>query len=204
MYAYTINNPLKYVDPNGEDIELVIFFQGQFSDEEKKKILEKLKGYLSGLDIGDVVVRQGGEEDKRTLTQKVKDWFSGPPDFATMTFTDEQAPLNKHIPDQVFSSTFSQYRADTETFAAANADAALHEILAHQLRLGENPNLQQFDLLGTYASPNDPYFGPRRGTLFDSNANANPKEIRTLYPKDQKAIEQRLKPIDRKYEDSKR
>jgi len=71
MYAYTMNNPLKYVDPKGEDFEMVVMFQGEFSDEEKKKILKAIKGYLSKLDIGDVVVRQAGDEDKRTFGQKM-------------------------------------------------------------------------------------------------------------------------------------
>jgi RHS repeat-associated protein len=199
MYAYALNNPLKYVDPKGEDIELVVTFQGDFTDDEKKKIIKKLKGYLSKLDIGDVVVRQSGEEDKRTPTQKLKDLFSGPPDFAAMTFVDAMSPQNKHLKDKVFSGDFSQYRADTDTFAAVNADAALHEVFAHQLMLGKDPKTQQFDMWGT-DFPNDPYFGPRRGTLYDSNPNVNPNEIRQLYPKDQKAIEDRLKPIDRKYE----
>jgi RHS repeat-associated protein len=200
MYAYALNNPLKYVDPNGEDIELLVAFQGEFSEEEKRKIREQIRGYLSKLDIGKIVIREPGDKDTRTSMQKIKDWFSGPPDFAAITFTDEKAPQNKHVPDKVFSSAFSQYRSDADVFATENADAAMHEIFAHQLRLGEDPRSQQYDLLGTDL-PRDPYFGPRRGTLYDSNPNANPKEMRNLYPKDQKAIEQRLKPIDRKYEE---
>ena len=198
MYSYTINNPLKYIDPKGEDIEIVVTFDGEYTDEEKKKIIKAMKAVLTKLDIGDVVVRNAKDEDKRTKWQKTNDFFSGPPDFAKITFTDKEG--NKHLPDKVFSSAFNKYREDTDIFANANADAALHEILAHQLRLGADPKTQQFDLLGT-DFPNDPYFGPRRGYLYDSNPNNNPKTIRKLYPDDQKAIEKRLKPIHRKYEE---
>jgi RHS repeat-associated protein len=203
MYAYTMNNPLKYVDPKGEDFEMVVMFQGEFSDEEKKKILKAIKGYLSKLDIGDVVVRQAGDEDKRTFGQKMTDSLNPfDPSFAKMAISDAKAPSGKHLPTQVFAGEFGEYRGDSDAFANATADATLHEVFGHQLKLGENPRFQQNDLLGTWGNgQNDPYYGPRRDSLYYASENENPKEgIRPLYPKDQKAIEERLKPIHRKYE----
>ena len=57
-------------------------------------------------------------------------------------------------------------------------------------------------MFGAVAFPNDPYIVHRRGTLYESKRNTEPANgIRLLYPKDQKAIEERLKPIDRKYKE---
>ncbi len=36
MYGYVANNPLKFVDPNGEDIDIVVSFKGNFTDEETR------------------------------------------------------------------------------------------------------------------------------------------------------------------------
>jgi RHS repeat-associated protein len=65
IYAYAPNNPLRFIDPNGEDIELVITFQGNYTG----RILETLRQYLSKLDFGRVQGRDSASADKRTTMQ---------------------------------------------------------------------------------------------------------------------------------------
>src|SRR5438093_4367229 len=38
MYAYTRNNPLRYIDPTGEEVRL-----SELSEEERKKLIEELQ-----------------------------------------------------------------------------------------------------------------------------------------------------------------
>jgi RHS repeat-associated protein len=122
-YAHALNNPLKLFDPSGQDAEFVISFQGNFTGEEKAKILERLRGYLGS---------------PRGLAGKVKDMVSGRRDFATLTISSEPSG-NKHLPDKVFASDFAQFRKDSSAFATVIADAVLHETLSHQLQLGADP-----------------------------------------------------------------
>ncbi|HWB95468.1 MAG TPA: RHS repeat-associated core domain-containing protein [Bryobacteraceae bacterium] len=42
-YAYVRNNPLKYIDPNGEDLEIYIYYGKDLTDEQKKYLQANMK-----------------------------------------------------------------------------------------------------------------------------------------------------------------
>jgi RHS repeat-associated protein len=48
LYTYGRNNPLKYNDPTGLDVEVAISFVGDVSDEEKKRIIWSSPGIPRG------------------------------------------------------------------------------------------------------------------------------------------------------------
>ena len=77
LYTYGRNNPLKYNDPTGLDVEVAITFVGDVTDEEKKRIIGAVRTYLEDKKVGKVVVRDADDasQDKRTFGQKVKDFF---------------------------------------------------------------------------------------------------------------------------------
>lgn len=206
MYGYVANNPLKFVDPNGEDIDIVVSFRGNFTDEEKKKILAAVKDYLSNLDVGNVSIRDSGTKDTRSWKQFAKDLQPGNTGYFKI-----DADLNikgTSTPSLFKAGDLDRLRkTNPESFVAKVADGILHEVLAHQLSVGN-----QFDTLifgahapGSFADKaqkTDPYFQTRQGTLMDHAAwrTGDFTSIRPLYKDDQTKIEERLKPINRKYD----
>lgn len=43
LYAYTRNNPLRYVDPNGEDLVIYTFYSNDLTDEQRKYLQANMK-----------------------------------------------------------------------------------------------------------------------------------------------------------------
>jgi RHS repeat-associated protein len=43
LYAYTRNNPLRYVDPNGEDFIIYTFYSKDLTDEQRKYLQANMK-----------------------------------------------------------------------------------------------------------------------------------------------------------------
>ena len=132
MFAYGLGNPTKWIDPDGEDVEIVINFTGSLTREETARIQEAVKTYLSGLNIGEVVVRSNGSPDARTWSQKLKDTLPFDSGIYTLTAdADDANPTGR--PQYVPLGKLSDVRkADPSAFAARAADAILHEGIFHQ------------------------------------------------------------------------
>ena len=190
----------------GEDFELVVKFDEYFTEDEIEKIPKAIKDYMSNLDVGDVVVRQSSDEDRRTFKQSFEDKipFKLTGHYRIAANLDSDRTSKPHLANL---GGLHKYREDDpEQFIAKAADAILHEVLAHQVGAGNSndalifanypPNTRTYE-----EQQNGPYFRSRVKTLMDHSqwrAGAMHK-VRPLHPKDQKKIEQRLKPIDRKY-----
>jgi len=64
-YSYVMNNPLTYTDPTGEDVSIKLNFNGDWSDEDKKKIIAQVSSWYQNQKVGKVYVFDGGESEPR-------------------------------------------------------------------------------------------------------------------------------------------
>jgi hypothetical protein len=78
LYTYGLNNPLKYNDPTGLDVEIAITFVGALTRAERDRIVAAVLAYYQKLNVGNVVIRDTADpsQDKRTFAQKLKDLFT--------------------------------------------------------------------------------------------------------------------------------
>jgi RHS repeat-associated protein len=144
QYSYARNNPLKYVDPTGEDFELAVTFNGDATDEEKARILGAIRQYLVNLKIGNVVVRDAAvkSDDNRTWGQTVKDFFTK--DFQSLTVDFTRASY-KDATNYIFAGDMAGKgefgdlrRGDPSQWSNIIAWRALHETIAHKLSVGSD------------------------------------------------------------------
>jgi RHS repeat-associated protein len=207
-YAYALGNPLRYVDPTGEDVEIVVSFEGDFSQKERQRILAVMRTYLSKKDVGKVVVREPSDEDRRTLLQRIQDLNPlGDTGYATIAANSISKGISK--PHRVFAGGIANLRdRNPDSYVAKVGDGLLHEVLAHQFGLGDPSDVFTFGEwpAGTVADRDqqrNPYFRSRLNTLMDHLGERAGEftQIRPLVQEDQVKLEQRLKPISRKYKD---
>ncbi len=192
-YVYTRNNPLTFVDPDGEDFELAVHFEGDASDEEKERILSALRQYLTNLDIGNVVVRDAAvkSDDRRTWGQWVKDGFN--PDFQSLTVDFSRASY-ADAPEYVFAGDMTGEGelanlrgSDPRQWSNVVAWRVLHETISHELNIG--PDTDQ--LFGIDPS--------RKGTLIEGAYGIGRPGIPGLNPRDTKTLQDLLRPRVRRY-----
>ncbi|HYP07677.1 MAG TPA: RHS repeat-associated core domain-containing protein, partial [Bryobacteraceae bacterium] len=71
-YAYVRNNPLRYIDPNGEDLVVYTFYGSDLTDEQKKYLQANMKQIQASIaqKFRDAGVEKVDFRDGSTLTQK--------------------------------------------------------------------------------------------------------------------------------------
>ena len=201
LYTYGLNNPLKYNDPTGLDVEIAITFVGDVSDEEKKRIIGAVTTYYQNLKVGNVVVRDTADasQDKRTFGQKVKDFFTKDYQSITVDLAHPNAfGNNKDSPD--FVKAFNMERtgdpqeffgdlrkSDPTQWSNIIAWRILHETIAHDFGIGS-----PFDQAGGLA----PY---QVGTLVGGAYGRGRPGIPDLHPTDVKRLQDLLVPRTRSY-----
>lgn len=190
LYTYGRNNPLKYNDPTGLDVELAISFVGDVSDEEKKRIMGAVRSYLEGLKVGKVVVRDAADssQDKRTFGQKVKDLFTV--DYHSIAVDlAHPNPFGNNADKPDFVKAFNMVRtgdpgdyfgdlrqSDPTQWSNIIAWRVLHESVSHAFGIG--PDNDQLVQVG----------GPRAGTLIQGSYGRGKPGIPPLNPSDTRAI----------------
>jgi RHS repeat-associated protein len=201
LYTYGLNNPLKYNDPTGLDVEIAITFVGDVSDEEKRRIIGAVTTYYQNLKVGNVVVRDTADssQDTRTFGQKLKDLFTK--DYQTIT-VDLAHPNpfgnNKDSPDFVKGFNMARTgdpqeffgdlrKSDPTQWSNIIAWRILHETIAHDFGIGS-----PFDQFGGLASY-------QVGTLVGGAYGRGRPGIPDLHPTDVKRLQDLLVPRTRSY-----
>ena len=201
LYTYGLNNPLKYNDPTGLDVEIAITFVGDISDEEKKRIIAAVTSYYKSLSVGNVVVRDTADssQDKRTFGQKLKDFFTK--DYQSIT-VDLAHPNywgnNKDEPGFVKAFNmartgdpgdfFGDLRQSNPTqWSNIIAWRILHETIAHDFNIGSD--LDQAGGIREY----------QKGTLVDQSYGRSRLGIPSLSPFDAVRMQDLLLPRKRTY-----
>jgi RHS repeat-associated protein len=164
-YTYGLNNPLKYVDPTGQDVAIRVTFVGDgWTDEMKKQVLTNIRLAWTQLNVGRVwaldAAKFGQLKGPGTANISI--------DPATGT-SRPQSVLAGAVLDQM-------KKGNIDAAGAANAIANLvnHEVFTHQLGLSALPGLRDRDWmafgLGNAMFSQDPAIAAREGTIVDSAA----------------------------------
>ena len=202
LYTYGRNNPLKYNDPTGLDVEVAISFVGDASDEEKKRIIGAVRSYLVDKKVGNVVVRDAADnsQDKRTVGQKVKDFF-GATEYHSITVDFAHTnPFGNDVDRPNFVKAVDMSRSggdnygdlrtsDPRQWSDIVAWRVLHETISHAFGVG--PDSDQLYVI----KPGD----ARYGTLIQGAYGRGRPGIPGLNPADTGALQRLLVPRSRSY-----
>ncbi len=167
-YNYALNNPMAFSDPSGKDVSIQIVFDADLnlSDEFKQEIIENVREFWEGLDVGDVYVFDSAElnETNVALFNKGvgKILVNGDSGNASSTL----------VKAGQFISGFGLTKKQS---AQAVANAINHEVFAHQFALSPYPrgDLTTFSLNRRQGVV--PEVSERYGTVADSLAWADPR-----------------------------
>lgn len=175
-YTYALNNPLKYVDPTGKDVSIGISFTGDWTDEQKKRVIADVTKLYRGMNVGAVYVfdtakfKQGGGLFSRL--------FGG--GRANIEATSKTGDLN--TPTKVFAGNFLQdpNLSDAQK-AQAIANAIGHETFTHRFPIfgGESRDRVIFDRDSGWG--NFDWVRDRYGTIVDSNVAVDPSTRPRLF-----------------------
>jgi RHS repeat-associated protein len=202
LYTYGRNNPLKYNDPTGLDVEVAITFVGDVTDEEKKRIIGAVRTYLLDKNVGKVVVRDAADssQDKRTFGQKVKDFF-GATEYHSITVDFAHPnPYGNNADQPNFVKAVDMARSGEDNFGDLRksdptqwsnivAWRVLHETISHAFGIG--PDSDQLYTI----KPGD----ARYGTLIQGAYFRGRPGIPGLNPADTQALQKLLIPRTRSY-----
>ncbi|HVF58782.1 MAG TPA: RHS repeat-associated core domain-containing protein [Thermoanaerobaculia bacterium] len=193
-YAYALGNPMKYVDPAGEDISLRISFATSITENERTRIIAQVRAWYERQKVGKVYVfdaargQHGGNFFSRLFNKA----------YADIKVSGEAS--RQHTPGTVYAGSFRHLPADQ--FARAVSNSILHETAAHQFAVTPVNwgDISMFDRGSGYRF-NDAVTS-RYGTVADSGAYADP-ETRgkvtggpiPVHPEDAARMELELGPI---------
>jgi RHS repeat-associated protein len=163
-YTYGLNNPLKLVDPTGEDVAIRLTFVGdQWTDEMKKQVIAQVRAAWLQMKVGSVWVLDAAK------SKALKGPGTGNISIDTQKATSRPGVVHAGA----VLAEMGKGNVGVAAAAAAIANLVNHEVFTHQLGLVAIPELRSSGLaeMQAFANPtNDPAILARQGTLVDTMA----------------------------------
>jgi RHS repeat-associated protein len=165
-YAYVMANPLKYVDPNGEEASIQInFTDSTLTEEQKKKIIAQVQAWYGQRDIGMVYVFDAAKQSHGG-TALSRAFSSARRGYATIAVSGGSSM--SHNPTTVFTGGLKDLKPDQ--FIRAVSNGIIHETAAHQFRVTYGHFMDAANYVRDGKGAEDPLIRARYGTVADSRA----------------------------------
>jgi RHS repeat-associated protein len=172
-YAYVRNNPLRYIDPNGEDLEIYIYYGRDLTEEQKKYLQANIKHVQAA--IAGKFKKAGVEKvefrDGRKLTDKQVAAIraNNPAGVATLNFVNQSFADNflgnaKGATDPPVSVVSLQ-----NTFAGSLINPTATDDATKTFRLGEVASHERGHALGFESNTYVNYITAGASDFFRSN-----------------------------------